>query len=50
MSTRTKKHTVKPAEYIANQHELNVNTANSHAPGVPIREIGRTAFDNETVQ
>jgi hypothetical protein len=49
MSTRIKKHTVKPAEYIENRRELNVNTADPHATRVLIREIGLTAFDNETV-
>ena len=48
MSTRTKKHTVKPTKYIENRRKLIVSTADPHVTGVLIREIGRTSFDNET--
>ena len=50
MSTRTKRQTGKRVEYIENWRKLIANTADPHATGVLIRGIGRTAFDNETVQ
>jgi hypothetical protein len=49
MSTRTKRQTGKRVEYIENWRKLIANTADPNATGVSLQEIGRTAFDNETV-